>query len=81
MPGTGGTGGTGGVAVPAPGSAGFPSNARTSTSRNRRCPPNVRIADNRPSFAHLVTVFGSTRNNAATSAGVNNPARVPITAP
>jgi hypothetical protein len=27
---------------------------------------------NFPAFAHLVTVFGSTRNSDATSAGVNN---------
>lgn len=29
------------------------------------------MEDSRPSFAHRVTVFGSTPNSAATSAGVN----------
>jgi hypothetical protein len=47
------------------------SSARTSASRNRRCPPGVRIEPIRPAEAHRVTVFGSTRNSAATSPGVS----------
>src|SRR5437870_258836 len=43
-----------------------------SAARYRRCPPSVRIDDSLPAFAHLVTVFGSTRNSAATSAGVRS---------
>jgi len=43
-----------------------------SASRYRRCPPSVLIAESFPALAQRVTVFGSTRNNAATSAGVNN---------
>ena len=46
------------------------SSARTSDSRNRRCPPGVRMLLMRPDAAHRVTVFGSTRNRAATSPGV-----------
>ena len=44
----------------------------TSDSRNLRCPPGVRIDPMRPDAAHLVTVFGSTRNIRATSPGVSN---------
>jgi len=43
-----------------------PSSARTSDSRNRRCPPGVRMLLIRPDAAQRVTVFGSTRNRAAT---------------
>ncbi len=50
---------------------GVESNALTSDSLYRRCPPKVLIEVSFPDFAHLVTVFGSTRNNEATSAGVN----------
>jgi hypothetical protein len=46
--------------------------ARTSVSRYRRCPPSVRIDVSFPAFAHLVTVFGSTLNIVATSAGVSS---------
>jgi hypothetical protein len=46
--------------------------ARTSVSRYRRWPPSVRIDVSFPAFAHLVTVFGSTRNIVATSAGVSS---------
>src|SRR2546429_6422134 len=52
------------------------SSARTSDSRNRRCPPGVRILPIRPAAAHRVTVFGSTRNSAATSPGVSR--RAPV---
>ena len=45
--------------------------ALTSDSLYLRCPPKVLIEVNFPDFAHLVTVFGSTLNNDATSAGVN----------
>src|SRR3954453_15498548 len=45
------------------------SSARTSDSRYRRCPPRVRIDDSLPALAHRVTVLGSTRKRAATSAG------------
>ena len=45
-------------------------NPRTSVSLYRRCPPGVRIDDSLPPLAHRVTVFGSTRSIAATSAGV-----------
>jgi hypothetical protein len=38
----------------------------------RRCPPKVLIEVNLPALAHLVTVFGSTLNKDATSAGVSN---------
>src|SRR5207237_878041 len=38
----------------------------------RRCPPSVRIEESFPAFAHRVTVFGSTRKRAATSAGVSS---------
>ena len=52
---------------------GIPANkARTSDSRYRRCPPSVRIDESLPALAHRVTVFGSTRNKAATSAGVKS---------
>src|SRR5882724_10905163 len=43
----------------------------TSDSRNRRWPPGVRIDPIRPAVAQRVTVFGSTRNNVATSPGVS----------
>jgi hypothetical protein len=55
------------------------SSARTSDSRNRRCPPGVRILVIRPEAAHLVTVFGSTRNRAATSPGVSKRSLLPST--
>ena len=42
----------------------------TSDSLYLLCPPKVLIEVNLPAFAHLVTVFGSTLNNAATSDGV-----------
>ena len=44
---------------------------RTFFSLYLRCPPRVLIEVNLPAFAHLVTVFGSTRKRAATSAGVS----------
>ena len=44
----------------------------TSDSRNRRCPPGVRIDPIRPAEAQRVTVFGSTLNISATSPGVSN---------
>src|SRR2546425_13101763 len=44
----------------------------TSDSRYRRWPPRVRIEESFPAFAHRVTVLGSTRNRAATSAGVSS---------
>ena len=47
------------------------SRARTSVSRYRRCPPSVRMEVSFPALAHRVTVFGSTRNMVATSAGVS----------
>ena len=47
-----------------------PSSSLTSDSRYRRWPPSVRIALSFPALAQRVTVFGSTRNIAATSAGV-----------
>ena len=47
------------------------SNALTSDSLYLRWPPKVLIEVSFPDFAHLVTVFGSTRNKEATSAGVN----------
>ena len=43
----------------------------TSDSLYLLCPPKVLIEVNLPAFAHLVTVFGSTLNNAATSDGVS----------
>ena len=49
----------------------FKRSALTSDSLYLRCPPKVLIEVNLPDFAHLVTVFGSTLNNEATSAGVN----------
>ena len=56
------------------------SRARTSDSRNRRWPPGVRMLPIRPAAAQRVTVFGSTRNSAATSPGVSR--RSPVsTAP
>src|SRR6202020_3147343 len=48
------------------------SSARTSVSRYRRCPPRVRIDVSLPALAQRVTVFGSTRNIVATSAGVSS---------
>jgi hypothetical protein len=42
----------------------------TSDSLYLLCPPKVLMEVNLPAFAHLVTVFGSTLNNAATSDGV-----------
>ena len=48
------------------------SRARTSVSRYRRWPPSVRIDVSLPALAHRVTVFGSTRNIVATSAGVSS---------
>jgi hypothetical protein len=50
---------------------GSASSARTSDSRYLRCPPGVLMDPRRPVDAHRVTVFGSTLNSAATSAGVN----------
>jgi hypothetical protein len=47
------------------------SSALTSVSRYRRCPPRVRMEVSFPALAHRVTVFGSTRNMVATSAGVS----------
>jgi hypothetical protein len=55
------------------------SNARTSDSRNLRCPPGVRILVIRPEAAQRVTVFGSTRNRAATSPGVSRRSLLPST--
>jgi hypothetical protein len=55
------------------------SKARTSDSRNLRCPPGVRILVMRPEAAHRVTVFGSTRNSAATSPGVSRRSLLPST--
>jgi len=48
------------------------SKARTSVSRYRRWPPRVLMDVNFPAFAQRVTVFGSTRNIVATSAGVSS---------
>lgn len=48
------------------------SSDRTSDSLYRRCPPRVRMEVNLPAFAQRVTVFGSTRNMEATSAGVSS---------
>ena len=48
------------------------SRARTSVSRYRRWPPSVRMDVSLPALAHRVTVFGSTRNIVATSAGVSS---------
>ena len=47
--------------------AGSASSSVTSDSRNLRCPPGVRMDPIRPWSAHRYTVFGSTRNNRATS--------------
>ena len=55
------------------------SRARTSDSRNRRCPPGVRMLVIRPDAAQRVTVFGSTRNRAATSPGVSSRSLLPST--
>ena len=55
------------------------SNARTSDSRNLRCPPGVRMLLIRPDAAHRVTVFGSTRKSAATSPGVSRRSLLPST--
>src|SRR4051794_18727904 len=57
------------------------SNARTSDSRNRRWPPGVRMLPMRPAAAQRVTVFGSTRNNEATSPGVSSLSPVSTTPP
>ena len=48
-----------------------PRSALTSDSLYLRWPPKVLMEVNFPAFAHLVTVFGSTRNSEATSAGVS----------
>ena len=48
------------------------SRARTSVSLYRRWPPSVRIDVSLPALAQRVTVFGSTRNIVATSAGVRS---------
>src|SRR5439155_12373767 len=45
---------------------------RISEARKRRWPPRVRIAVILPARAQRVTVFGFTRNSAATSAGVSS---------
>ena len=45
---------------------------RISDARKRRWPPSVRIAVILPARAQRVTVFGLTRNSAATSAGVRS---------
>lgn len=55
------------------------SKARTSDSRNLRCPPGVRILVIRPEAAQRVTVFGSTRNSDATSPGVSRRSLLPST--
>ena len=55
------------------------SSARTSDSRNLRCPPGVRMLVMRPEAAQRVTVFGSTRNRAATSPGVSRRSLLPST--
>jgi hypothetical protein len=48
------------------------SRARTSVSLYRRWPPSVRMDVSLPALAQRVTVFGSTRNIVATSAGVKS---------
>jgi len=48
------------------------SRARTSVSLYRRWPPSVRMDVSLPALAQRVTVFGSTRNIVATSAGVRS---------
>src|SRR5580700_12229021 len=53
------------------------SKARTSDSRNLRWPPGVRMLVMRPEAAQRVTVFGSTRNRAATSPGVSRRSLLP----
>src|ERR1700721_267673 len=55
------------------------SRARTSDSRNLRWPPGVRMLVMRPEAAQRVTVFGSTRNRAATSPGVSRRSLLPST--
>ncbi len=63
----------GGGAGTGSGLAGEPSSsALTSLARYRRWPPSVRTELSFPAFAHRVTVLGSTRNIAATSAGVSS---------
>src|SRR5215467_3065583 len=57
------------------------SSSRTSASRNRRCPPGVRMLLIRPDAAHRVTVFGSTLNSAATSPGVSRRSLLPSISP
>ena len=47
-------------------------NSFTSDSLYLLCPPNVLIEVSLPALAHLVTVFGSTLNSEATSAGVKS---------
>ena len=47
-------------------------NSLTSDSLYLLCPPKVLIEVILPALAHLVTVFGSTLNSEATSAGVNS---------
>jgi hypothetical protein len=68
-----------GVGVPPAGCDSPRSNARTSDSRNLRCPPGVRMLLIRPDAAHRVTVFGSTRKSAATSPGVRRRSLLPST--
>src|SRR6478735_2971991 len=60
------------VAVDAGVAPAWPSSPRTSLSRYRRWPPGVRSEVSLPALAHRVTVLGSTRKRAATSAGVNS---------
>ena len=57
------------------------SRALTSDSRNRRCPPGVRMDPMRPADAQRVTVFGSTRNMSATSPGVSSRSVSMVTLP
>jgi hypothetical protein len=69
-----------GMAGKSPEACGSPrSRARTSDSRNRRCPPGVLMLLMRPEAAHRVTVFGSTRKRAATSPGVRSRSLFPST--
>ena len=68
-----------GIGIPPAGCDSPRSNARTSDSRNLRCPPGVRMLLMRPDAAHRVTVFGSTRNSAATSPGVRRRSLLPST--
>ena len=50
--------------------------ARTSDSRNLRWPPGVLVEPSFPASAQRLTVFGSTRNSAPTSAGVSSRSNV-----